>query len=244
MNGNTHTLVAMLALACLHRDERYILYPRWGGIESGATLSDEFRIMWEPTTAGAKSRELVHRSFVDSNDPKNHGCITRALDHSEGSVSFIRSYLDGELDKYTEDEFLENLGMFLGVASHHIADLCTPVHVGHTMDYKRVGAKSRAAFHRKVENDMERLAHQCSLKLFPAAVTEISRDHFWKIARETYNTAFVQLEAIYHDHDEDGLLEMVSLSISRAVGHTRDVWHTILSGAAMTDRTWSMQPLL
>jgi hypothetical protein len=244
MNGTTHDLVAMLAMACLNTEERHILYPRWGGIESGATLSDEFRIMWEPVAAGKKERELVHRCFVDSDNPKDHGCITRALDHSDGSVSFIQSYLDGKLDGYTEDEFLENLGMFLGVVSHHIADLCTSVHVGHRMDYKRAGARSRAAFHGKVEKDIERLGHRCSLKLFPAEMVTLSRDFFWSIAKETYETAFVRLEATYSDHDEDGVLATASSAISRAVRHTRDVWHTILSNTAMTSRTWSMQPLL
>lgn len=244
MNGTTHDLVAMLAMACLNTTERHILYPRWGGIESGATLSDEFRIMWEPVAAGRKERELVHRCFVDSDNPKDHGCITRALDHSEGSVSFIQSCLSGGLSGYTEDEFLENLGMYLGVASHHIADLCTPVHVGHQMDYKRARARSRSAFHKKVEKDIERLAPKCSLRLYPPELVELSKDFFWGIAQETYKTVFLPLEAIYYDHDEGGLLDIVSLAVSRAVRHTRDVWHTVLSNTAMTDRTWSMQPLL
>ena len=244
MNGTTHNLVAMLALACLNRDERHILCPRWGGIESGATLSDEFRIMWEPAFAGATKKELVHRCFVDSDNSKDHGCITRALDHSEGSVSYIQSYLHGELDDYTEDEFLENLGMYLGVASHHIADLCTPVHVGHKMNFQKAGSKSRASFHKKVERDMERLSLQCSLKLFPVQEVDLSRDFFWSVAKETYETAFVRLEAIYKDHDEDGLLAIVSDVIGRAARYTRDVWHTVLHKTAMTKREWSMQPLL
>ena len=47
MNGDAHVLVANLALAFIDEAQRHILYPRWGGIESGATLSDHFRIMWE-----------------------------------------------------------------------------------------------------------------------------------------------------------------------------------------------------
>ncbi len=117
----------MVAMACLDDEERRILYPRWAGIEAGATLSDDFRVMWEPVSAQVQDRELVHRCYVDSDDPKDHGCITRALDHSEGSISFARSYLAGELQgSYNEEEFLENLGMFMGVLSHHVADLCTP----------------------------------------------------------------------------------------------------------------------
>jgi hypothetical protein len=47
MIGDNHILVANLALVSLPAKERYILFPRWGGLEAGATLSDHFRIMWE-----------------------------------------------------------------------------------------------------------------------------------------------------------------------------------------------------
>ena len=64
MNGDSHCLVANFSMACLSPDERHILYPRWGGIEAGATLSDQFRIMWEPIEPGSKDRQLVHRCFA------------------------------------------------------------------------------------------------------------------------------------------------------------------------------------
>ncbi len=245
MNGPTHTFVAMMAMACLNGKERHILYPRWGGIEAGVTLSDEFRIMWEPRDAENQDRELVHRCFVDSSAPKDHGGVTRSLDHSEGSISFIQSYLDGELEgSYNEDEFLENLGMFLGVLCHHVADLCTPVHVGHGIDHASLGVRSAKAFHSKVERDIGRLASRCSLNMFPPELAEPSREYFWAIATETYNSAFVRLESIYQTGDDDALLEVVSHSISMAVKHTRDLWHTILSRTDMTSRKWSLQPLL
>ena len=88
MLGKTHILVANISLACLNQKERHILYPRWGAIEAGATLSDELKIMWEPEAAGFP-RQLVHRCYVDSTDIKNHGCVTRAWDHAEGSISFM-----------------------------------------------------------------------------------------------------------------------------------------------------------
>ena len=78
MDGKTHCLAANLALACLEQRARHILYPRWGGIEAGATLSDEFRIMWEIREAGSTERHLIHRCFVDSDDPRNHGCVLHA----------------------------------------------------------------------------------------------------------------------------------------------------------------------
>ena len=227
-------------MALLDEDERDILYPRWSCIEAGSTLSDEFRIMWEPKDVASKDRELVHRCLVDSDDPKDHGCVTRALDHAEGSVAFIRDFLNGALDgSFNEDEFLNDLGMFMGIASHHIADLCTPVHVGHKLDYKKVGAKSARRFHAKVERDIGRLARQVSLQIHPPKVVEFSRDLFWGIAREAYDSTFLELEAIYSDSDENALLEMASLAVTSAVRSTRDVWHTIFKDTQMTSRKWS-----
>ena len=245
MTGTIHQLIANLSLACLDVRERHILYPKWGGIESGATLSDEFRIMWEPEEAGSKNKQLVHRCFVDSDDSKNHGCVTRAWDHATGCVSFIGDYLKGDLsDAYTEDEFLENLGMFLGITCHHIGDLCTPVHVGHKMNYSKAGSKSRTHFHTKVERDITRFSIQAAPRLPKPQNTTLSKDLFIDIAKETYTLLFLNLENDYATNNKKAKIEMTSLSIGNAVKHTANVWHSILKGSGMLARNWSMQPLL
>jgi len=217
MTGETHKFIANMALACLDIKKRYILYPRWGGIESGAVISDEFRILWEIEEVGSKKKQLVHRGYVYSDDPKDHGGITRVFDHSVGSISFINDYLADGLEGYTEEEFLENLGIFGGgVASHHIADLCTPVHVGNKIDFKKAGFKS----------------------------IRLSKKYFWNIAQETYDKHFVQLETLYKKNNQDMLLNMVFDANSSGIRHTRDVWHTVLTKTNMTKRKWSFQPLI
>ncbi|MBD3376624.1 hypothetical protein GF406_16430 [candidate division KSB1 bacterium] len=245
MNGPTHRLIANIALSSLDQKERHILYPRWGGIESGATLSDDFRIMWEPKVASTKNKQLVHRCYVDSENSKNHGCVTRALDHAEGSISFIKDYMeDGESMGYTEDEFLENLGMFLGIASHHISDLCTPVHVGHKMDYLKAGAKSQSAFHKILERDLVRYSCQAQITLSKPQKISISKRYFFNIAKDTYSNQFVNLEEIYSKDDVEGKINMTSYVISHSIKHTANIWHTVLLESGMENRTWSMQPLL
>jgi len=234
-----------LALACLGAKERHILYPRWSGIEAGATLSDEFRIMWEPIGPESRDRQLVHRCFVDSENSRDHGCVTRALDHSEGSIAFIEDYLGGDLeDAYSEDEFLENLGMFLGIASHHICDLCTPVHVGHDMDYAKVDSRSRRGFHSRVERDIARLDHRALVRLTKPKIVDLSEEYYWSIAQSTYSDLFLPLESLYPARDESLMVNMASEVISRGVQHTADVWHTVLSTTNMAERKWSLQPLL
>jgi hypothetical protein len=244
MTGETHKFIANMALACLDIKKRYILYPRWGGIESGAVLSDEFRILWEIEEVGSKKKQLVHRGYVDSDDPKDHGGVTRAFDHSVGSISFINDNLADGLEGYTEEEFFENLGMFLGVASHHIADLCTPVHVGSKIDFKKAGFKSMSMLHSKLEHDIQRLTLQANIKLTRPKSVRLSKKYFWDIAQETYDKHFVQLETLYKKNNQDRLLNMVSDVISSGIRHTRDVWHTVLTKTNMTKRKWSFQPLI
>ena len=244
MTGETHKLVANLALATLDVKKRYILYPRWGGIESGAVLSDEFRIMWEFEEVKSNKRQLVHRCYIDSEDVKDHGCVTRALDYAEGSISFIKDYLTGDIDTYTEDEFLENLGMFLGIVSHHICDLCTPLHVGHHIDFNALGFKTMNRFHKKVERDIEKFSWDAKIRLNRPKTVRLSKKYFWDIATTTYNEYFCHLESTYQQHDYSKISEMAAGIISLGVKHTRNVWHTILEKTRMTDRKWSLQPLL
>lgn len=240
MNGKSHCLVANLALAFLRQNERHILYPRWGGIEAGATLSDHFKIMWEIESLTSKQKQLVHRCYVDSDNPINHGCITRALNYAEGSIGFIDSYEEGD----GEDDFLENLGMFLGVTCHHVADLCTPVHVGHKIDYSRLGFASLSKLHNKVERDIERLYKKVLIVRPKPKNINLSTKYFWNIATQTYEFAFSKLEGAYKDKNEEKVSEIVGYVFSAAVQHTVDIWHTVLTKTGMTKKKWSMQPLL
>lgn len=241
MLGKTHQLIANLSLARLSQKERHIMYPRWGGIESGATLSDEFRIMWEIEEVGSDKKQLVHRCYVDSKDTKNHGCITRALNHAEGCIGFIESYSE---EDSSEEGFLENLGMLMGITSHHIADLCTPVHVGHKIDYRNLGYSSLSRFHNKVERDIFRFQNKSSIKFSKPKLVELSNKYFWNIANDTYNNIFLKLEVVYKTKDEPSMIDISSQVVSNAVKHTTDVWHTILHKTKMTKRKWTMQPLI
>ena len=244
MLGTTHELVANLAIACLNSNERMILYPQWRGVEAGATLSDHFRIMWEPIESGSTAKQLVHRCFVDSDKSKDHGCITRAWDHANGCLAFIADYMEGYLEgAYDEISFFENLGMFMGITSHHIADLCTPVHVGGKIDYKALGHTSLASLHKKVERDISRLSKR-EVKLCTPRRISLSKSYFWNIAQDVYSRFFVLLPEIYEKKNNDILVKMVSSVISLAVTHTADVWHTILTESKMVRSKWSLQPLI
>lgn len=246
MDGYSHELVALVALASLDADERDVLSARWAGLEAGATLSDYFRVLWDIAEAGDSRRHLVHRCFVDSDDPKDHGCVTQALDYATGSIAFIERYVAGQLDDAypSEESFLENLGMFLGVTSHHVADLCTPVHVGHKMNYRRAGASSASKFHRRVERDMGRMARNATIALQRPQRVTLRGEYFWQIAQTTYERQFLRLEALYAEEDREGLQELTSEVITTAVRHTANIWHTVLAETRMCEQKWSRDPLV
>ncbi len=245
MNSYCHNLVVNVALACQEPEHRRILFPRWKGLEAGATVSDEFRAIWDIAAAGEQRKHLVHRAYVDSDDPKDHGAARHALDYSTGSLSFAETYLAGELrDAYTTEEcFLENLAMFLGIVSHHVADMCTPVHVGHKMDYRRAGSRSAAAFHKKFERQMGRLAYRARLTIKKPEVVDLTHEYFWSIAECAYAELFLPLESIYAENDQDGKRTVTSKALSLAVQHTADIWHTVLTRSGMADQEWSESPL-
>jgi hypothetical protein len=199
--------------------------------------------MWEIENINNDKKQLVHRCYIDSSDPKDHGCVTRALDYAEGSIGFINDYMKG-MEGYTEEEFLENLGMFLGVVSHHIADLCTPVHVGHLINHKSLGYSTLSRFHNQVERDILKFERQSKLRLPKLFLVEITRDYFWKIAEETYNKLFLKLPTIYNSNYDYSKIQMTSDILYNAVKHTALIWHTVLKKTQITSRKWTLQPLL
>ena len=129
----------------------------------------------------------------------------------------------GDIESYTEEEFLENLGMFLGVVSHHIGDLCTPIHVEHKIDFKKMGFESLSKLHKKIEQDIEQMALQANVRLTKSKPIRISKNYFWDIPMETYEKHFILLEALYLKPEEKKLLEMVSEVASSGVKYTWNV---------------------
>lgn len=244
MKGTTHQLIVGISLACLDESSRQVLFPRWRGILDGATLTDEFRAYWDPM-GDSDRKHLIHRCFVDSDDPKNHGAIEHLLNYSTGSVGFVGLFLDGDLgDAYSEVSFLENFGMYLGIVSHHICDICTPVHVGHRLNFRKLGYPTLARFHGKVERDIARFARPGQVTIPQPQKVQLTGEYFWSIAKSTYDEQFTTLEDLYLDDDREGIAAMSRRSISRALKHTVDVWATIMSESGITAHNWTIEPLI
>ena len=241
MRRNSHLLIAMMAMSCLSTKERYILYPRWAGIDDGATFSDDFRIMWEADILNSNEKVLVHRCYVDSNLNKDHGCSHRTFMYADGAIDFIEKCSNDSVST-SEEEFLETLGLYLGIICHHIGDLCTPLHVIKNVSTKEMKFKSRKSLHDRMERDFDKCSLEALVKLEKAEKVELSQEYFWEIAKYTHENYSTKLPEIYQS--KDSIHQMVSDLLSKAIKHTRDVWHTVLHESKMTDRNWSFQTLV
>lgn len=244
MKGVTHRLVAGIAFACLDQRSQEILYPRWRAIQAGATLTDEVRAYWDPM-GDTDKKHLVHRCYVDSVNPKDHGAIEHLFNYSTGTTGFVDAYLGGDLDgAYDEITFLENFGMYLGIVSHHICDICTPVHVGHKLDYRELGYKSLSRFHQKVERDIARIVRPGPLMIPDPELVSLTKEHFWSIAETTYSKHFTILEDAYLDGDETAIVDMTQSIVARGLKHTVDVWSTIMVKSDIWEHEWTVEPLV
>lgn len=243
MKGTTHRLIANIALACLEMDQRHVLYPRWQGIESGATLTDEFRAYWDKVGPDGQS-QLVHRCYIDSDKKKHRGSVFLLENYTTRSIGFVEAFLDGQLEgAYTEVSFLENFGMYLGIISHHLCDLCTPVHVGHKLDYEKLGYKSYSRFHQKLERDIARYAKKVEIALRKPKRVALNRNHFLEIAQKTYENQFLDLEKLYMSGQDAGIVNMCAKCINDGIRHTVDIWYTILKESKITDHDWTREQL-
>ena len=237
-------MIAAIALACLDEECHQILYPRWRGILDGATLTDDTRAYWDPM-GDTKRKHLVHRCFVDSDDPKDHGAIEHLFNYSTGTVEFVPLFLNGSLkDAYDEVSFLENFGMYIGIVSHHICDLCTPVHVGHKLNYERLGFPSLSRFHSQVERDIAQYVRTGQVTIPEPSKVSLTEEYFWMIAKTTYAEHFTVLEDIYRDKDQEAVIAMSRRVSSRALKHTVDVWSTIISESGIKEHKWTTEPLI
>ena len=96
----------------------------------------------------------------------------------------------------------------------------------------------------QVERDIDRSLFSSQIQFYKPKIVNLTKPYFKSIAQNTYNNHFLNIENIYFDKNKEEVQKMVSQILSNSIKYTTDVWHTVLSKSKMTDRKWSMQPLL
>ncbi len=232
VNRLAHLRVAALAADAMPAEHGTTMGRLWEGIDTGATLPDELHILWEPDEQeGVVNRVLMHRCYVDSENPRDRGCPLQIVRYATGTSNFVELYASGELEGvYDEEEFLLNAGAYLGMVAHHIADLCTPVHVGRHLDLSGTRFSSMKGFHSRVEADLDRAAKTVDTVLpYRSRPAELTHVHFEDVARRTYGESFVKLPEAYSEQsDASARVVLLAACVVNAARITADTWLAVL----------------
>lgn len=148
--GPSHTKIAELVALHVARPWQTLLGRYWHAVEVGLEVPDRFMI-WHrdpgpPASAGTVPSKLVHRQFLDARDEAQGELISMILMYTEGIEAFARALADdGSMRDQTQD-----LILYTGALLHFLADLCTPLHVGCSLD-ENLRAQLGDRFHQKIE---------------------------------------------------------------------------------------------
>lgn len=200
MRGASHLAIVKLAASVMPTEYSGFLSRLQEGIKEGASLTDEFRWYWEMDDGNVGRRIRMHRCYMDSDDHRDHGCPVQIVRYATGIPGLLEGWVDGTLaDLYDDDElFFLNAGSYFGIVSHHIADLCTPVHVGHAVHPTVFGYRSRAGLHSRVEADLDRAAASIdSLQPFTPQPNLPTVQTLESVASKIYRDFYLRMASVY-----------------------------------------------
>ncbi len=232
MKSFAHLRVAALAAGVMPAGLRSVIQQLWDGIETGTTLTDEFLWFWDTDDhKGTISQILMHRCYMDSDSPNDRGCPLQIVRYARGIPGFFEEYAAGGLHDYEEESFMVNAGAYLGVVSHHVADLHTPVHVGCRLPMSTVGYKTRQGFHSRVEADLDYTARTvASIKPYVPSSIVLSDEAFLAVAQRMYEEFYLKLPTVYGPPtSRDVRTQFFQDCVSCAAKVTADVWTTVFA---------------
>lgn len=231
MMGDTHERVAARALDRVPTWLQQVLRPQWDWLQGGATLTDFARTFWEPSdSVGEGKRALVHRYYLDSPRPEDKGTVSQIINYAFGTMSYIEEDGQNTLSEAERRLFHGQVALQFGIISHHIADLCTPVHLGDALKPQLEQLTSQRNFHSYYERALERYSRQARLDTHRKAEEIPLEPHtFESIARRIYQEVYLRLPSLYADQSQH-LGEIQALArccFATAVETTSDVWYTV-----------------
>ena len=233
MKRNAHIRVAELATNHLPDPWATPIAALWEGIETGATLPDEFVAYWDTDDqVGVISKVRMHRCYMDSDDPRDRGCVIQIVRYATAIPGFVEDFASGDLEgSYDDEEFALNLGMFFGIASHHIADMHTPVHVCSHVDPATVGARSSAGFHTRIETDLDRAAAAVeTIQPYRPQTVALEHPAIEALAQAAFDDFVPRLPLVYGPKATlDSRVEAMTECVRRAAQATADVWSAVLN---------------
>lgn len=237
MRAAAHLRVVSLAVEVMPRPFAALLGRLREGIECGATLPDEFRSYWDVDGGPGRNRVLMHRCYVDSEERRDHGCPVQVRRYVEGAPRFFEDWAEGKLNGcYDVESFALNAGAFLGVLSHHVCDLWTPVHVGCSIPPSALGYKTRAGLHSRVEADLDRAARRVDTILpYAPSKLDLTVGALETVAQAVFDRYYLRLSGIYPAAGSpDVRAQFLEPCIRGAAQSTADAWLTVLRAVRAT----------
>lgn len=247
MKAAAHLKVIALAAEAMPAERAELMSRLWEGIECGATLPDEFRSYWDVDDGADRFRVRMHRCYVDSPDVRDRGCPIQIVRYVNGIPGFFEDWAQGRLaDAYDEETFPLNAGAFLGVLSHHVCDLWTPVHVGCSLPPADVGYRSRAGLHSRVEADLDTAARSvASIRPFSPRGRAFAIDALEAIARGVFDAFYLKLPTVYRPlRPPAERARFLVPCIEGAARLTADAWLTVLSAVTPAALRYAATPPL
>jgi hypothetical protein len=162
MIGKSHYKIAELVRDKVAEPWHRLLTDFWYAAEVGLEVPDRFMI-WHrdpgpPASAGPQPARLVHRYYLDSPANIRGELLQMILLYSEGITSFA---LDLAADPGLQDQ-LQDMILYTGAMLHYLTDLCTPIHVGCSLDAQLAEILGKR-HHYKIETRVWRRQNRASI---------------------------------------------------------------------------------
>jgi hypothetical protein len=218
-------------------EQRPFISVIWEGIQAGAERPDDFLLDAEPGDQ-QDAAQRMHRCYVDSSDPKDRACPIEIARYATSTVSLLESLARGELDETCgETELRLKCGSLLGVISHLVADLWTPVHLGRSLQPADLPYRHRKDFHSVVEADLDKAAADMGgpLEHRPRRVP-LDSAHFGRLGSQLYRRLYLRLPVVYGKNRwAEDTLRFAEACITGAACTTVDIWHTIAASSPVDE---------
>lgn len=163
-----------------------------------------------------------HRYYYDEDSDKKGGLVGYLFQYIDGTINYIQ---DGDIN-----DGIDWAG-HLGMISHFIGDICTPVHVGSKLNKELIGISKN--IHSKIERDMEKYSKSLSIQELPNPKTiDVSYDNIFSFGRNIYSKYYLNLKSIYSNN----VVEAMCYEIYQLAVYTNTrIWNTMLLSTGVSE---------
>jgi len=191
MIGKSHIKISHLMLQYLNPSLSCILNRFIDTFEDGVFVPDK-HIMWhcdpaEPAENKNPPKHLVHRYYIDIDDSfdRKGRLLEMIWMYTDGIISFVQDGAEVSSAYPTIDNLVENWVLYVGMLTHFLGDICTPLHVGICQDnhFKEIAGKK---YHSKIEQALWNYHKNHNINDIDIMKCNLNTKQLTEIAQKTY----------------------------------------------------------